>query len=271
MRFQMLGSLNVLDDHGVPVPVTAPRLRLLLATLLVCAHREVPVGELAEVLWPVDQPACPRDAVQTYVRRLRALVGRSRIETGWIGYRIRLRPAELDAAEFRDAVEQARSTDDLACRTAVLEGGLRLWRGVPLEEFAEVPLVRDAVAGLTDEWLAAVELSIAARLELGRHHDLVPELRALTRAHPAHEGLWGHLMVALHRTGRQSEALAAYDDLAGNLATELGIDPGPGLRDVRQSLLTGRLADQVRCPCCSSGISLSPGVRPVAAVAVRVR
>jgi DNA-binding SARP family transcriptional activator len=264
VRFRVLGPLDVLDDDGRPVAVTAPRLRLLLATLLVAAHREVPVGELAETLWPDDPPACPRNAVQASVRRLRALVGRSRIETGLIGYRIRLQPAELDVTQFRAAVEQARSASDPADRTAVLEGGLRLWRGTPLEEFAGVPLVRDAVAGLADEWLAAVELSIAARIELGHHHELVPELRTLTRAHPAHEGLWGHLMVALHHTGRQSEALAAYDELAANLADELGIDPGPGLRDVRQSVLTGRLTDQVRCPFCSWGISSSPVVRPAA-------
>ncbi|GAA1563225.1 AfsR/SARP family transcriptional regulator [Kribbella karoonensis] len=238
MRFGVLGPLQVLDDDGAPVPVTAPRLRVLLAALLVCADQEVSVSELAELIWPLAMPVSPRDAVQTYVRRLRGLLGRGRIETGPTGYRIRLAPDEFDAALFRDAVARARTTTDLAERSAVLDRGLRFWRTEPLEEFADRPLVRDAVARLSDERLAALELSIGAQLELGGHHALIPELQALTRAHPTHEGLWGQLMLALHRSGRQSEAFTAYDELAAHLAEQLGVDPGLTIRQLRQSLLT---------------------------------
>ncbi|GAA4059210.1 AfsR/SARP family transcriptional regulator [Nonomuraea soli] len=236
MRFGILGPLEV-TRAGQPVPVSANQLRTLLAVLLVRTNRVVPWHELTYALWDEDPPEDPKGTVQTYVRRLRAVLGRERITTHPHGYSLTAKPDEVDLDTFRLLVADARQAPGQATRIELLTRADELWAGEPLSGLSSTWLARHVVPGLVEERLQALDLLIEARLATGDHADVLPRLATLTRAYPLRERLWRHLMIALYRSGRQADALAAYDDLAGLLATELGLDPSPDLRDLRQAIL----------------------------------
>lgn len=244
MRFGVLGPLQVIsEDSGEPSGISAARLRALLAVLLWQAGRSVPPDQLAELVWDAEPPAGTREAVRALVMRLRRALGEpagTRIVARPAGYAIEVADDELDATLFetltRDAgaaVRDGRWTE--ATRSAV--AALELWRGEPL---ADVPsrLLRDRwTPRLERLHLQALEWRIEAGLHEGHHHQLIPELRELTAAHPLREHFHGQLMLALARSGRQAEALSAYQDARRVLADQLGIDPGVGLRRLHERLL----------------------------------
>ncbi|NUT38962.1 MAG: SARP family transcriptional regulator [Thermoactinospora sp.] len=236
MRFGILGPLEVTRD-GQPVPVSANQLRTLLAVLLVRTNRVVPWHELTYALWDEDPPEDPKGTVQTYVRRLRAVLGRERITTHPHGYSLTAKPDEVDLDTFRLLVADARQVPGQAARIDLLTRADELWAGEPLSGLSSTWLARHVVPGLVEERLQALDLLLEARLATGDHAAVLPRLATLTREHPLRERLWRHLMIALYRSGRQADALAAYDDLANLLATELGLDPSPELRDLRQAIL----------------------------------
>ncbi|MFE9744867.1 BTAD domain-containing putative transcriptional regulator [Saccharothrix saharensis] len=199
-RFNVLGPLEVW--HGdVPVPVPAGRARSLLAVLLLNANRPVSADELVDRLWDgtVPNPDRAKATLQMVVRRLRQALGEANVvRTATGGYLAEVPPDALDLDRFRALVAEERFAEALA-----------LWRGEPL---VDVPHVPD-LAPLLEERLAVLERRVEADLEAGRAAELVPELRALTREHPLRERFRGQLMLALARSGRQAEALAAYDAL----------------------------------------------------------
>ncbi len=174
--------------------------RRLLAALLANANECVALEELMSALWGMDCPPAARKTIQVYVRRLRIALGeQTRIAHEPAGYRIIAAPGELDAAEFAQLMPQGR-----------LREALGLWRGRAFEDVREFPPVSDAAQRLDEERLRVEAAHIAAELEAGKHHELIPQLRALTDAHPHREDLRGHLMLALYRAGRQAEALEIY-------------------------------------------------------------
>ncbi|HEY0641375.1 MAG TPA: BTAD domain-containing putative transcriptional regulator, partial [Pseudonocardiaceae bacterium] len=244
MKFGVLGPIRVLDGDRV-VAVPSGRVRTLLAVLLLRAGHVVPVDELVDRLWDETPPVNPRGAVQTYVQRLRRALGpgAALVRTQRHGYVIDVEPPRVDLGAFRLLVRRAADTAEPAGRAALLEEALGLWRGGPLADVPADTLLRDEVPRLVEERLHAMESLMAARLELGRHAEVVAELTALTGEHPLREPFWGQLMVALHRCGRQAEALDAYRTVAATLADQLGIDPGEELRRLHQAIVTGEVGE----------------------------
>jgi DNA-binding SARP family transcriptional activator len=245
VQFGVLGPLRVVArDPGEPGTVLAARQRALLAVLLWRSGQPVPADELAELVWDGAPPAGPADATRSLVMRLRRQLGTrvaARIVTRAPGYVIDISGGELDAAQFETLTRQAGTAVRAgqwaqAARTA--SEALGLWRGTPL---ADVPsqLLRDKwVPHLEELHVQALEWRIEADLHENRHEQLIPELRDLTARHPLREQIRGQLMLALYRSGRQAEALTAYRDARDVLVAELGVEPGPGLRDLHQAILS---------------------------------
>lgn len=238
VRFAVLGPLSVLVD-GEPVQL-APKLRVVLATLLLRAGRAVPVEALADRIWGERLPVDPRASLQTYITRLRTALGDAGelLRTSPGGYLIQVGPGQLDLAEFRALVAQAElSGGDDEREAGLLRTALDLWQGPPLSDIASDVLRQLDLPALTELWISVLERRIDSDLRLGEHARLVPELRSLTAAHPLWEPLWSRLMLALYRCGRQADALAAYDAARRLLVDELGLDPGAELRELRQAIL----------------------------------
>ena len=240
--FGLLGPLLVARSGAVST-IPAGMQRALLAALLLNANRAVSAEELAWVLWGADPPASARVTVQNYVRRLRSVLhadGDARIVTVAGGYLIRVDVGELDVSQFEAAHDRARDAArhgawDLAA--AELREALALWRGEPLADVPSERLVLQHVPRLAELRMQAIELRVEADLHLGLHGQVIPELLRLADAHPLREWLAVLLMLALYRDGRQSEALAAYLRTRRVLMEELGIEPGPALRQLQQQIL----------------------------------
>jgi len=203
----------------------------------------VSLDALAEVLWEGSPPAGARGALHSAVQRLRSTLGRSGadlIETRPPGYLIRVYNAEFDVRRFSALAARghAAAADGAWGQAAsLLREALGLWRGEPL---ADVPsqLLRDREApAIRDQRLQALVTRIDADLHLGRQGEILAELRQLVTAHPLQEQFRAQLMLSLYRSGRQADALAAYQDVRRVLAAELGIDPGPELRLLHQRIL----------------------------------
>ncbi len=241
VEFGLLGPLRVVVD-GRLVPVQAARHRVVLAALLVRAGELVTVEELAEAVWGEALPASPRKVVQTYVARLRKLLGGSGlIQSRPGGYVLAVARADVDVGRFEVLVERAREAagrGDRHAEAEVLRQALGLWRGEPLADVASEVLGRDAAARLAEQRLGVLQRRIGADLVLGRHGELVAELQVLTERYPLREGLWAQLMTALYRCGRQADALGAYQRVRRLLAEELGIDAGSELEALHQAILT---------------------------------
>ncbi|MEV6909003.1 BTAD domain-containing putative transcriptional regulator [Amycolatopsis sp. NPDC051071] len=225
---------------GKPVTIGGPKLRVLLAALLVRANTTVSLDRLADHLWGEDQPSTARKSTQVYALRLRRTLGDGLIETRPDGYLIRLRPDQLDLLRFRQLAERAREAGkagDSATELAFLAEALECWRGLPLCDVPSESLQRDEAARLTEDRLRTLEHWIEAGLEAGRHRELVAELVTLTKEHPWQETFWAQLITALARSGRRADALDTYRSTRRMFADELGIEPGPRLRRVHDAIL----------------------------------
>jgi DNA-binding SARP family transcriptional activator/Tfp pilus assembly protein PilF len=245
-EFLLLGPLLIRTGNG-PVPVQAAKQRALLAALLLRANSVVPVDDLAEALWGADVPSEARVGVQNYVMRLRKVLGpaRSRIVTRPGGYLIQVEPGELDLDRFEDHVRIARTaarSGNWPEAASQASAALALWRGEPLADVGSDLLSARAVPRLAELHLQALETRLDADLRLGRHGDVISELRTIVAANPLRERLHGLLMLALYRDGRQAEALAAYQHARQLLIHELGTEPGPELEHLHQQVLTADAA-----------------------------
>jgi class 3 adenylate cyclase len=226
MEFRILGPLEVFEN-GRALDLGGAKQRAALAVLALHANRVVPRDQLIEALWDAGPTESARKALQGYVSHLRKALGPDRLETKSPGYLLRLGPDELDLARF----ERLHAAGDP-------EGALALWRGDPLADFADQRFARAEIARLQELRLSCLEQRIEHGLAEGRHADLVAELEALTRQHPLREHLRAQLMLALYGAGRQAEALDAYQAARAALVDELGIEPGPRLRELHQRILT---------------------------------
>ena len=241
------------------VPVGTGKQRALLAAMLLNANRVVPLDELAEVLWGSEPPPSARVTMRNYVKRLRrtlADTGQARIRTRTYGYLIEADTAELDVARFEALFEKARQAVyagrwDLAASD--LRSALSLWRGEPLADVPSEMLALREVPRLAEMRFQAVTTRIEADLHLGRHSEVIGELRQLAGVEPLRERLHGLLMMALYRDGRQAEALAAYQDARIVLDRELGAEPGRELKELHQRILTA-----------DSALALPEAMRPPA-------
>jgi predicted ATPase len=224
MHYRILGPLEVLGDDG-PVPIGGAKQRALLALLLLHAGRVVSRERLIDELWGDAPPATARTTVQVYISRLRKLLPSGALVTRGAGYALEVEPDAVDLALFERLRAEGRFHEALA-----------LWRGTPLAEFAE-EFARVEGARLEELRLATLEERLDADLVRGRHAELVGELESLVAEHPHRERLRGQLMLALYRSGRQAEALAAYRDARAAL-DELGLEPSEQLRRYERQILT---------------------------------
>lgn len=241
MRFCVLGPIEVYNGSR-RVAVRGARQRALLALLLVHAGEVVSRDRLVDALWDRVPTAGGAQSLDTYLSRLRRAfrdVGvEGVIETRAPGYV--LRAEDTDAARFEALLRDGRTAlaeGDPAQASELLGEGIALWRGDAYLEVRDEPWARAEVDRLEELRLAAIETRIEAELSLGRHAALVPELELLVARHPTRERLVGHLMVALYRSGRQADALAAYRAARSMLVEELGIEPAPELRRLEAAVL----------------------------------
>jgi DNA-binding SARP family transcriptional activator len=239
VRFEVLGSTRVVAavDSGRRGGATTtpslggPKQRLVLALLLAEPNRVVSIDRLVDGLWGDDPPETARHTVTR-----KPTLGRG--DDG-AGYRIHVGRDTLDTLDFEARVAEARTraASDPGGAAAELETALGLWRGPAFDDFPEQAALRSEAARLEELRLAAVEALMQARLSAGQHADVIVELERLTREHPYREELRALHMVALYRSGRQADALRAYQATRDVLGEELGIAPSPRLRRLEEQIL----------------------------------
>jgi DNA-binding SARP family transcriptional activator len=228
MEFRILGPFEV-SERGRPLEVGAGKQRALLALLLLSGGEVVSRDRLIDALWEENPPASAINSVHIYVSQLRKALFDGHLETRGQGYRLVLEPEQLDLGRFERLLGEGRellARGETERAAELLRAALALWRGPPLSDFASEPFAQGEIARLEELRLAALEERIEADLALGRHDELVPELEALVRAHPLQERLRAQLMLALYRSGRQADALDAYQQARRTLAEDLGLEPG---------------------------------------------
>jgi DNA-binding SARP family transcriptional activator len=234
--FRILGPLEVLDEER-PVPLLGSKQRALLVLLLLRANEVVSSDRLMDEIWTDKQPRSGSTALRVLVSQLRKSLGAGDVlATRSPGYVLRIGPDELDLLRFERLVSEADGTEP-ATAASTLREALSLWRGPPLADVTYAPFAQAAIGRLEELRLVALERRIDADLALGRHDELVSELRSLAREHPLRERLSGQLMLALYRSGRQAEALEAYRAARRVLVDELGLEPGPALQELEGAIL----------------------------------
>ena len=244
----MLGLLEVMVA-GRLVVFTAGRLQTLMAVLAMSAGETVSLDYLATAMWEGSLPADVRKTVQTYVTRLRAVIGAELIGTRPNGYVLNTEPDQVDALRFLRLLDAADVAPDVRAERIRLEEALTLWRGMPFEGLRSGWLADLETPRLVERYLAAVERRADLDLAAGHPGPLVGQLGELLARHPLRESLWLRLLVALHRSGRRAEALERYQAIRVHLAEELGVDPGAELRRAYADLLADR-APATTCPGC---------------------
>jgi DNA-binding SARP family transcriptional activator len=231
--FGVLGQLTAEHD-GLPVALPGRRARALLAVLLMNRGRPLTVDQLIEAVWGDPSPATARSALHVHLSKIRSAVGDLLI-TSPAGYLLQEDAYELDADQLKSLIDASRR--DPASARGLLTQALGLWRGEPLAELPAEGPIGEWRRMLTEQHLQAIILRIDAELADGAAGELVPELERLVRADPLVERLWEQLMLALYRAGRQADALDTYARARRLLATELGLEPGPGLKDLHTRIL----------------------------------
>ena len=243
IEYRILGPIEA-SINGQTAEIGGSRLRALLAILLLRANESVPRDTLIHALWGDQPSAGAQGSLEVYVSRLRkalsAAPGGPAVVTEPGAYRLLLAEEQLDARRFERLVEHGRL--ELAANApgpaaVSLRAALNLWRGPALGDLSGEPFAQVEAARLEELRLGAIEDRIEADLALGRHVSVTSELEALVAAHPLRERLHGQLMTALYRGGRQTEALRAYQVARQILTAELGLEPGPALRQLEQAIL----------------------------------
>ncbi len=241
MEFGVLGPVLVRggpDAEGL----TRPMPRALLALLLCRPNEPVSVDQLVDELWHGRPPSSARRSLQVHAHRLRTALGADRLSFRHGGYVLQVEPGELDGQRFESLVADgivAIDAGDIAAGAGSLRHALSLWRGEPFTGVPDLVLLRAETQRLAQRRLDAAEQLFTAELELGRHTEIVGDLRALVTEHPLRESLYALLMTALHRCGRQADALAVYRTARAVLVDELGLEPGHRLRRLEADVLAG--------------------------------
>ncbi|MGW1148854.1 BTAD domain-containing putative transcriptional regulator [Streptomyces sp. NPDC002454] len=267
MKFLLLGPLSI-RSNAREVHVSAPRQRVVMAALLLNANRVISVDRLAEYVWDGAAPRSAPATVRTYVMRLRQALGEhasARILTRAPGYLLEINEHESDLGQFtahrRRAAELAEH-GDLEGSSAELAEALALWREEPLSDVPSRTL-RDVEGRYLQELrLQTMELRFDAELALLRHAELVPELWRLVRKYPLREALVGKLMLALFRSGRQSEALDLYQRTRAQLVEQLGAEPSADLREVQRHILSAHDRPRPTAPTTSPPAAVTAAAAP---------
>lgn len=247
MEFRVLGPLEVVNG-GQTVPIPTGKQRTLIAALLLNANKVVSVDRLIDALWGTAPPATAENALQVHVSHARRQLEPSHergvepevLLTRPPGYLLRVDEEHIDLYSFERFAEEGRrglSEGDFALAAERLREGLALWRGPALSDVSLEADYAAEPARLDDMRLAAVEDLLEAEIALGRCTEHIPALETLIVENPLRERLRGQLMLALYRTGRQADALAAYQATRETLVEELGIDPSPALQRLERAIL----------------------------------
>ena len=263
MRFSLLGPLVVTDSDAGPIAIAGPRLRVLLAALLLHANIPVPADQLAEMVWDGSPPSAAVVTLRSYVKRLRRAVdsGAARIAASAPGYVIRVEQAELDILEFEALCRDTRTAlraGECADASAAATRALGLWRAAPLLDVSSEALRGEFVPRLERLRLQVLKDNFDAGLRLGRHQELIPQLLQVTAQHPLQERFHAQLMLALAGTGQRAQALHAYQQARRVLVDELGVEPGQDLSDIHRQILAGAAAQMT-----SEAEGIQPGEAPV--------
>lgn len=244
LEYRILGTLEV-SRHGKKISIDAGRQRAVLTALLLEGNRVVSLGRLAWQLWGELPPARAKSTIQSLVFRLRKALGHSTdrplLTTTPPGYLLVMSRAQLDLNRFNDLARHGRSAlraGDLSAASTSLSQALSLWRGDPLADVSGVGLQQVEAPSLREQRLQVVEDRIRVDLLLGRHAELIVELPTLIVQHPLRERLYGQLMLALYRAGRQAEALDVFQELRRRMVDDLAIEPAPALQQLYQKLLS---------------------------------
>ncbi len=241
MQVALLGDLQVLDDDQNDLVITGAKLRALLAVLALHVGRALPADQLVDALWGEEPPAAARNGLQGLVSKLRRALGStSLVAMRGGGYALELPPDAVDVHRFQQLVGAGRAAavgGDAARAIELLAEADSLWRGDALAEFAYEDFASVEASRLSELRLAAVEERLDMELQLGRHRGVIGELEALVTAHPLRERPRGLLMIALYRAGRQADALRTFQEGRHILGEELGLDPGPELRQLEAAIL----------------------------------
>ncbi|MFF0171938.1 DNA-binding SARP family transcriptional activator [Micromonospora profundi] len=246
LRFEILGPQRAWYADR-EIDLGPGKQRAVLAVLLLSVGRPVPTGQIVEAVWPEDPPANGPNVVQKHVAGLRRVLEpeRSPRTPGQVlsltdaGYLLRVDPEGVDAVRFERAVHRARQRHAEGCATEALSelaAALELWQGEPFVGFTG-PIFDAARQRLVELRAVALETRAELTLDLGRHREVIGELRELVAEFPVRERLRHHLMLALHRSGRQAEALAAYREFGSLLREEYGIEPGEALQELHRRIL----------------------------------
>lgn len=241
MEFRVLGPVEAWTA-GQEIPIDGCKERTVLAALLLARNRVVSDSLLIDLLWGENPPKTYTAQLYTYISRLRRRFGEQvEIIRQHPGYLIRIGAGELDSDTFERLAREGRESLALGLHARAAEQlghALALWRGPALANVTQ-PLI-DADAGRLEEArMAALENRIEADLALGRHDELVAELTGLVVQYPLRERLRADLMTALYCCDRQGDAMAVYRDGCRILTDDLGVDPGPALRETYQLILLG--------------------------------
>lgn len=242
--FGVLGPLTVGVDGEAPLELGGRKQRELLGLLLLSPNRVLPTSQIADALWHGNPPPSADVTLRAHVSRLRSRLScvgaQDTLQNRQAGYGMFVQLDRLDATRFErllSAGQEALVNGDPMRAAELLNQALRLWRGGVLEDLDEPGFATAETARLDELRLNATELRINADLMLGRHHGVITELERLTAAHPYREPFHCMLMLALYRSGRQADALAVGTSVRKRLADELGVDPGPALRDLETAIL----------------------------------
>jgi serine/threonine-protein kinase PknK len=243
-RFGILGPLTAAADGAQRLELGGHKQRELLAFLLINLNRCTPAGRIADSLWRGAPPAGADVTLRTHVSHLRrwlaGIGARDALVTRKAGYGLYVDPDQVDAAQFERLLKHGQEVlglGDAERAARLLAEALSLWRGSVLEDLGPPEFATTEAARLEELRLIALDNRIDADLARGKHHAVIAELERLVLAHPFHERLYCQLMLALYRSGRQAEALAVASSVRQRLAEELGVDPGPALRDLETAIL----------------------------------
>jgi predicted ATPase/DNA-binding SARP family transcriptional activator len=248
VEFGILGPLEVRTASDL-VPVRRGLPRTLLVTLLIRPRQTVLSDFLIDLLWAGELPRNPANALQIQISYLRKTLGSAEpdasllLETRAGGYALAVDPAAIDANRFESVVRGLPPPDALQSEAVLVsalervESALALWRGEPLEDVADLPVARGEITRLQELRWAATERRTDLLLRLGRHHDVIGDVSEQVQRTPLRERPYEQLVLALYRAGRQADALRACEGARRTLVDQLGIDPGPELRDIERRVL----------------------------------
>jgi predicted ATPase/DNA-binding SARP family transcriptional activator len=234
VQFRVLGPVEATRD-GRRLPLGGPRPRTVLSTLLLADGRWVRTDSLVDAVWGDTPPATATKTIQKYVSHLRAVLGEELILSRPAGYE--LVTESVDSRHFERLIEQASTEPDRPAAARILEQALAMWRGEPYGDLPDLVPAQTERRRLVERRLAAIESLVDLRLALGHHTAVAAWLEELVAEHPLRERLWGALMLALYRCGRQADALGAFARVRSLLTTELGTEPTPALRAIHELVL----------------------------------